>query len=76
MGSLIGIIDAMLPWWRTMAPAQVKHEVIAEAGAVDSKPESLPESLVEAILAMRPRTLICAFHRRAHLDAIERTLAG
>jgi uncharacterized damage-inducible protein DinB len=71
-----GINDAMLPWWRTMAPAQVKHEVIAAAEAVDSKAESLPETLVEAILAMRPRTLIRASHRRAHLDTIERTLAG
>jgi uncharacterized damage-inducible protein DinB len=71
-----GVNDAMLPWWRTIAPAQVKHEVIAAAEGVDSKVESLPEPLVEAILAARPRTLIRAIHRRAHLDRIERALAG
>jgi Mycothiol maleylpyruvate isomerase N-terminal domain len=71
-----GINDAMLPWWRTMAPVQVKHDVIAAAEAADSKAESLPGTLVEAILAVRPHTLIRAVHRRAHLDTIERTLAG
>ena len=71
-----GINDGMLPWWRTIAPAQVKHEVIAAAEAVDSKARSLPEALVQAILSVRPRTLIRAVHRRAHLDSIERALAG
>jgi hypothetical protein len=75
-GLFNGINDGMLPWWRTMAPAQVKHEVIAAAEAVDRKAESLPETLAEAILAVRPRTLIRAIHRRAHLDSIERALAG
>ena len=28
-----GINNAMLPWWRTVAPAQVRHEVIAAADA-------------------------------------------
>jgi uncharacterized damage-inducible protein DinB len=71
-----GINDGMLPWWRTIAPAQVKHEVIVAAEAADSKAESLPETLVEAILSVRPRTLIRAIHRRHHLDQIERALAG
>jgi hypothetical protein len=71
-----GINDAMLPWWRTMAPVHVKHEVIAAAEAVDRKAESLPETWVEAIWAVRPHALRRAFHRRAHLDTIERTLAG
>ena len=71
-----GINEAMLPWWRTMAPAQVKHEVMAAAEAVDRKAESLPQMWVEAIIAVRPRALIRADHRRAHLNTIERTLAG
>jgi hypothetical protein len=70
------INDAMLPWWRSMAPVHVEHEVMAAAEAVDRKAESLPEPLVEAILAVRPQALIRAVHRRAHLDTIERTLAG
>jgi hypothetical protein len=49
--------------------------VIAAAETVDSKAESLPEALVEAILAARPRTLVRATHRRQHLDEIERVLA-
>jgi hypothetical protein len=71
-----GINDGMLPWWRTIAPAQVKYETIAAAEEVDSKAKSLPEPLVEAILAERPRTLIRAIHRRNHLDKIESALAG
>jgi hypothetical protein len=71
-----GINHAMLPWWRTIAPAQVRHEVIAAAEAVDRKAEALPAPIVEAILAARPRSLARAIHRRQHLDQIERALAG
>jgi hypothetical protein len=70
-----GINDAMLPWWRTVAPAHIKHEVIAAAEAVDRKAATLPEPIIEAILAMRPRSLRRASHRRQHLDQIERALA-
>jgi hypothetical protein len=75
-GLFNGINDAMLPWWRSIAPAQVKHEVMAAAEAVDRTAERLPAPVVEAILAVRPRALVRAAHRRAHLDTIERTLAG
>jgi hypothetical protein len=71
-----GINNAMLPWWRTVAPAQVRHEVIAAAEAVDRKAETLPAPIIEAILAARPRSLTRAVHRRQHLDQIERALAG
>ena len=70
-----GINDGMLPWWQAIAPAQIKYEVITAAETADSKTESLPEALVEAILAVRPRTLVRATHRRQHLDEIERALA-
>jgi hypothetical protein len=69
-----GINQAMLPWWRTIAPAQVRHAAVAAAEAVDSKAESLPTPIVEAILAVRPRSLTRAIHRRQHLDQIERAL--
>ncbi|HEX9871307.1 MAG TPA: hypothetical protein VGC99_22430 [Candidatus Tectomicrobia bacterium] len=71
-----GINHAMLPWWRTIAPAQVKHAVVAAAEAVDRKAETLPAPIIEAILALRPRSLTRAIHRRQHLDQIERALAG
>jgi hypothetical protein len=71
-----GINHAMLPWWRSIAPAQVRHAVIAAAEAVDRKAETLPAPIVEAILAVRPRSLARAIHRRQHLDQIERALAG
>jgi hypothetical protein len=71
-----GINNAMLPWWHTVAPAQVRHEVIAAAEAVDRKAETLPAPIIEAILAARPRSLTRAIHRRQHLDQIERALAG
>ena len=70
-----GINHAMLPWWHTVAPAQIKHEVVAAAEAVDRKAATLPEPIVEAILAMRPRSQRRAAHRRQHLDQIERALA-
>src|SRR5919201_3448740 len=70
-----GINHAMLPWWRTIAPAQVRHEVMAAAEAVDRKAETLPAPLVEAILAVRRRMLTRVVHRRQHLDQIERALA-
>jgi hypothetical protein len=71
-----GINQAMLPWWRTIAPAQIRHAVIAAAEAVDHKAETLPEWIVEAIVAARPRSLARANHRRQHLDQIERALAS
>jgi hypothetical protein len=71
-----GINQAMLPWWRTIAPAQIRHEVIAAAEAVDRKAQTLPAPIVEAILAVRPRMLARAVHRHQHLDQIERALVG
>jgi hypothetical protein len=71
-----GINHAMLPWWRTIAPAQVRHAVVAAAEAVDRKAETLPASIIEAILALRPQSLMRANHRRQHLDQIEPALAG
>ena len=71
-----GINHAMLPWWRTIAPAQIRHAVVAAAEAVDRKAETLPVPIIEAILAVRPRSLARAIHRRQHLDQIERALAG
>ena len=70
------INHAMLPWWRTITPAQVRHAVVAAAEAVDRKAETLPAPIIEAILALRPRSLTRAIHRRQHLDQIERALAG
>lgn len=70
------INQAMLPWWQTVAPAQIRHEVLAAAEAVDRKAETLPAPIVEAIQAARPRMLTRAAHRRQHLDQIERALAG
>jgi hypothetical protein len=71
-----GINNAMLPWWRTIAPAQIRHAVVAAAEAVDRKAETLPAAIVEAIQAVRPRALQRAIHRRQHLDQIERALPG
>jgi uncharacterized damage-inducible protein DinB len=69
-----GINDGMLPWWRSIAPAQVRHEVVAAAEAMDAKIASMSQQLLEVILAERPRTLLRATHRREHLDEIERAL--
>ena len=71
-----GINHAMLPWWRTVAPAHIRHAVVAAAEAVDRKAETLPAPIVEAILAVRPHSLTRAIHRRQHLDQIERALGG
>jgi hypothetical protein len=71
-----GINQAMRPWWRTIAPAQIRHAVVAAAEAVDHKAETLPAPIIESILALRPQSLMHANHRRQHLDQIERALAG
>lgn len=68
------INDGMLAWWRSMSLAQIRHEVVAAAEAIDGCAARLPEPIVNAILAVRPRTLIRAVHRREHLDEVERAL--
>ena len=75
-GFVNGMNDGMRPWWLSIAPGEVRHEVVAAAEAVDRKAESLPDGLVEAILSARARTLVRAVHRRQHLDEIDRALAG
>ncbi len=75
-GNPAAMNDAMLAWWRSISPPQARHEVIAAAEAIDSVAARLPESIVAAILAARPRTLIRGIHRREHLDEIERALAS
>jgi hypothetical protein len=71
-----GMNQAMLPWWWTIAPAQVRHAVMAAAEAVDRNAATLPAPIIEAILAVHPPSLARAIHRRQHLDQIERALAG
>ena len=68
--------DAMLGWWRSIAPAQIRHEVLAAIRAFDEKSAALPDRIVEPILADRPRTLTRALHRRQHLDEIETALSS
>ena len=74
-GNPAAMNDAMLAWWRSISPAQIRHDVVAAAEAIDSLAARLPEPIVKAILAVRPRTLIRAVHRREHLDEIEHALA-
>jgi hypothetical protein len=71
-----GMNHAMSPWRRTIAPAQIRHAVVAAAEAVDRQAETLPAPIIGAILAVRPRSLTRAIHRRRHLDQVERALAG
>lgn len=71
-----GMNDGMLPWWRAVAPAQVRHEVMAAAEAVDNKAATLSDSMVEAVMQVRPRTLVRAIHRRDHLDKVEQAIAA
>jgi hypothetical protein len=73
-GNPAAMNDAMLPWWRSISPVQVRHKLVAAAEAIDSCAARLPEPIITAILAVRLRTLIRAVHRREHLDEIERAL--
>lgn len=68
--------EAMMPWWQNIAPIQVRYEVVAAADAIDKKTASLPDVFVDTILAIRPRTIIRAVHRREHLEEIEGTLTA
>ena len=75
LASTINLInDGMLHWWRTIAPTQVRHEVVAAADAIDAKVAAMRGPIVEAILKERPRTLVRATHRREHLAEIEAAL--
>jgi hypothetical protein len=67
--------DGMLPWWRAIAPEQIRFEVLAAAEAADEQATKLRDSVVEAILTKRPRTLIRAVHRNDHLSEIEACLS-
>jgi hypothetical protein len=68
------MIAGMLPWWLAREPDEVRREAVAAAEAVDGKIESLSDSVLEQILALRPRTAIRALHRRAHLADLESSL--
>jgi hypothetical protein len=68
------INDAMLPWWLAVSCDQTRHEAVAAAEAIDSRVETVSDAVVEQILALRPRTIVCAVHRREHLDQIEHVL--
>ena len=70
------VVVPQVPWWRAIAPAQVRHEVIAAAEAADDKVRRMPVALVEAVLATRPRTILRAVHHRQHLDELERAVTG
>jgi hypothetical protein len=69
-----GINDGMLPWWRNISPAQVRHEVIAAMEAMDEKIAGLPQFVVDIILAKRPRTIQRTVHRHEHVGEIQRAL--
>jgi uncharacterized damage-inducible protein DinB len=69
------MIDGMLTWWLAREPDEVRREAVAAAEAVDRKIESLSDSILEQILALRPRTAIRALHRRAHLADVESALS-
>jgi hypothetical protein len=66
--------DGMLVWWRSITPAQARHEVVAAAEAMDAKIRNLPQHIAEAVLAARPRTLERAIHRKEHLGEIQQAL--
>lgn len=66
--------NAMLPWWLARESAEVRHDVVAAAEAVDQVVESLSDPVLEQLLAMRPRTVARAVHRQEHLAHIERAL--
>jgi hypothetical protein len=70
------INDAMLPWWLAVSYDQTRHEVVAADEAIDSRVETVADAVVEQILALRPRTIVRAVHRREHLDQIERLLGA
>jgi len=75
-GSFDSTNDDLLPQWLRVPPAEAKQEALAAAKAIDRKVEGLADTLAEAVLAARPRTLNRAIHRREHLDEIERALAS
>ena len=74
-GNADAINAAELPRWEAMSQRAAAHEAVAAAEAVDEKVRSLPDAVVEAILAAgRTRLVDRSLHRRDHLDALELSL--
>ncbi len=66
---------AELPRWQAMPPRAAAQVAVAAAEAVDEKVRSLPDAVVEAILAAgRTRLVDRSLHRRDHLDTLERAV--
>lgn len=66
------INDAMLSEWLAMPTEEAKRRALASAEAVDRKIAGLSSTMVEAISAIRLRSIDRSIHRREHLEEIER----
>ncbi len=76
-----GILDlanaAGLPLWRALLPRRAAELALAAAEEVDRRIETLAaEAVAHALSTGRPAMVDRSLHRGAHVDEVERVLAG
>jgi hypothetical protein len=71
------INDASLPMWLAVPPRTAAEMAVSAATEVDAFLARLPDAALDAVAAAGvPRVLDRSIHRNAHLDDLERALAG
>ncbi len=71
------INDASLPIWLAVPPRTAAEIAVTAADETDAVLAALPDAALDAAVAAGvPRVLDRSIHRNAHLDDLERALAG
>jgi uncharacterized damage-inducible protein DinB len=73
-GTFIHMNVGLTPWFESMSPSEARIEVVAAMEAIDKRLETVSDTVVDQILAERPRTIRRAVHRREHRADIEKAL--
>ena len=70
------INDTLLEEWLALAPKEAARLALSAAEAIDRELETVPDALIEQIVADSPNRIERAQHRNSHLDEVERALVG
>ncbi len=68
--------DMRLAFWKAIPPRDALEQAIGVAEALDRVIRDLSAVEVETVAAQRYRVLERAIHRVAHLDEVQRAIAG
>jgi len=70
----IVVNDLSLPLWAAIPPREAARLDMETADACDKQLEAFPEALLELMYNNRPRDVLRALHRNAHLDEVDAAL--